>query len=368
MKRRKKIIIIFPDQHIAYSPTTLQLNSELNKFFNSRVFCFETNVFHKIDSDKVAYAKRLFGIGRLLIILKKIFPFIFKLEVSFYYKKLQLQIHLFFNKYDEYIYVDPISIALSGSMYKKGTLLSLELTENTVGYLKFIDNNKIKNLIIQNKERKDVYFKNLSCDTFFIQNSPSYKREQVLNFLPKKKKQLVFGGTASLGFGIISCLDFVNIYTHYTLVIKGNIPLSVLNMIKEKYFNELQSNTIILKNNYQNDEDYLIDLSENYIGFAFYDLSYEEINNINYITGPSGKMFKYFAAGVPVIASNLQGFMPVQEFNAGILINELNHVSILEAIKKIENNYNYYQENCYRAAEFFNFEKSVNVFIQKIND
>lgn len=361
----KKVLIIFPDSHLAYSPTTLQLQAELNKQHTCEIFCFGTADYYKLTDKKIIYPKRLFGIGRIIQITKFIFPFLLKQTTEFYYRRCQLWYHLILNKYDEYIYVDPISIAYAGMFYKKGTLLSLELTHNTLQFLKCLKK-PIKNIIIQSKERLNTYFSDINAKVFFIQNAPIFD-EKIMPFLKEKKeKQLVFGGTASFHFGIIPCIQFILNNESYSLKIKGNIPRETQELIDKEYHHLIQSNRLIIQNNYESDYDYQIDLSENYIGFAFYDFSYKEIDNINYKTGPSGKMFKCFSAGVPIIANNIPGFNPVSEFKAGILIDNLNDVNILKAINTISNNYSFYRDNCFKAAKHYSFDKTSEAFVKSI--
>ena len=72
----------------------------------------------------------------------------------------------------------------------------------------------------------------------------------------------------------------------------------------------------------------------------------------------------YMAAGVPVIACNIPGFAFIEEFNAGILIDNYDPVTILNAAKKIEANYQAYQEACYRVAAHFDFRRNVKPYIE----
>ncbi|MBP7807788.1 MAG: hypothetical protein KA163_00710 [Bacteroidia bacterium] len=361
----KKILIIFPDAHLAYSPTTLQIQNALKEHFTCKIFCFKSDYFHQLNETDIIYAKRLFGIGRLITILHKIFPLLFKRGIQFSYRKAQLMSHLIFNRYHEIIYVDLISMAYCGNLYKPGTLVSLELTNNTVSYLDQL-NKKINYLIIQNEERKNIYFSNLNCKVFYVQNAPDFDEQQIQNYPQKKENRLVFGGTALLGFGILFCLDFIKQNEVYELILKGSIPKEVNELMNEQYKQELNTGKIIVQREYQNDSEYLMELSECIIGFAFYDIKRKEFDNINYKTGPAGKMFKYFAAGVPVIANNLPGFYPVAEFNAGILIDEINNSTIANAIHKIRSDYEYYQKNCFKAAAHFSFKKSINPYIKRL--
>ncbi len=65
----------------------------------------------------------------------------------------------------------------------------------------------------------------------------------------------------------------------------------------------------------------------------------------------------YLAAGVPVIACNIPGFKFIEEYKAGVLINDYTPASIHKAVIEIENNYQSFQQNAYRAFEDMNFEK-----------
>jgi glycosyltransferase involved in cell wall biosynthesis len=102
------------------------------------------------------------------------------------------------------------------------------------------------------------------------------------------------------------------------------------------------------------------------IGFCFYDTRFDWFDRFNFHTVPSGKMFTYLASGVPVICNNLPGLRVVEEFSAGVLIEDLDAGSILRAIQKIEANYDDYAQNCLKAAAHFSFEESLQPFIDEL--
>jgi len=102
------------------------------------------------------------------------------------------------------------------------------------------------------------------------------------------------------------------------------------------------------------------------IGFCFYDTRYEHINNFNYNTAPSGKLFKYYAAGVPVIGSNIAGLQSIDEFQTGIRVKNYTPKEILNACETIQANYQFYYQNCLKAAEHFSFDKMIKPFLEYI--
>ena len=74
-------------------------------------------------------------------------------------------------------------------------------------------------------------------------------------------------------------------------------------------------------------------------------------------------MFAYLAAGVPVIGNNLEGLKMIEDFEAGILINDFEPETILHAITKIKSNYDFYKQNCIKAAKHYSFDNTVKPFI-----
>src|SRR5207244_12027416 len=99
---------------------------------------------------------------------------------------------------------------------------------------------------------------------------------------------------------------------------------------------------------------------------CLYDTRLECIDRHNFHTVPSCKIVTYLASGVPVSCNNLPGLRVVEEFGAGVLIEDLDAASILSAIQKIEANYDYYAQNCLKAAAHFSFEESLQPFIDEL--
>ena len=74
-------------------------------------------------------------------------------------------------------------------------------------------------------------------------------------------------------------------------------------------------------------------------------------------------MFNYFAAGVPVIGIDIPGLQPVRDFDCGVLTKDMQPESIKNAIVEIESRFDYYSENCLRAAAHFSFDKMAEPFL-----
>jgi O-antigen/teichoic acid export membrane protein len=89
--------------------------------------------------------------------------------------------------------------------------------------------------------------------------------------------------------------------------------------------------------------------------------------SFNYFSSPAGKLFNYYAAAVPVIGIDIIGLKSVKDFTAGVLIDEVVPAKIKEAINTIEKNYKTFSANCLLASKEFDFKKSFNYFIDKVD-
>jgi glycosyltransferase involved in cell wall biosynthesis len=237
--------------------------------------------------------------------------------------------------------------------------LSLEIGDNS--FEKLVNKKEIKSVLIQRQDRYDYVFGKIKHQTFIVQNTPIFKDIKIPE--NRDKKKFLFAGTAMSKHGIHFALNFIARQTDCTLYIKGKmIPETYRHILA--HYNELYfEGRLILDESYTPEED-ITDFIKNFrIGFCFYDMRYPESNNFNYTTAPSGKLFKYFAAGVPVIASDLPGLSYVSEYQAGVLISDYSSKSIKTAIDQIEENYDFYVQNCLKAAQDFSFDKHIQPFV-----
>ena len=147
---------------------------------------------------------------------------------------------------------------------------------------------------------------------------------------------------------------------------KGVVPPQIQRYVKVIFPELLSEERLKIDTNYLEMDALLEFLKAFRIGFCFYDTRFDFYDRFNYHTIPSGKMFTCLASGVPVICNNLPGLSVVEEFGAGVLIEDLDAGSILSAIQKIEANYDYYAQNCLKAAAHFSFEESLQPFIDEL--
>jgi len=152
------------------------------------------------------------------------------------------------------------------------------------------------------------------------------------------------------------------------MTVQGSITKPDRDKVEKEYAGLLQENRLTINSRYlENDE--MVDYISNYeIGFCFYNFEEEVIssNYFNFISAPSGKMFQYLAAGVPVVCSDILGFKFVNEFQCGVLVPDLSAKSIREAILKIRANYEFYVQNTQAAARYFSFDKAIIPYLEWI--
>lgn len=372
----RKVLIIFTDPQLAYSPSTLNLYDFLKEKFDVSILSFEPDVSYssqKVIGKRIKYLKRPDpgeGVPLLKRILKEIEKTV-KPEMSLKKtllttraKKIIEEVRKFEG---EVIAVDFFALWCVEQAGKKAHLLSLEILENDL-YRNECDSSKIKSVIIQTEERYRYLFKNESHNVFYVQNAPGYL-ETDLRIKNRNPFKLIFCGSAMPVFGIISCIEYIIDFPLYSLTVKGAVPPFIKQVIDESYNWLLSEGRLILNESYLNPVELNQFLTDYYIGFVFYDTSrYTHINSFNYKTAPSGKLFQLYNAGVPVVASNLPGLQSVHEYNAGVLLKSLGSSEIAKAIRKISDNYESFTVGAKKASSVFDFEKPIKEFINFLDN
>lgn len=276
-----------------------------------------------------------------------------------------LFIKLFDKKYDLVVGIDSSGYAITKLFFNKAIYFSLETEKDN--YYNFCKRLGIENLIIQSKERADYMLEGMNnVNVFYIQNSPILDQDLNLYKEPKKK-EILYMGNIEFGYGLEYFIDSIkDLPEEYTLTLKGIKNDKYYDWLKSKYATEINNGKLIFDFNYVSQDKIIEYVSKFYIGITGYDLELAK-KSFNYYSSPAGKLFNYYAAGVPVIGINIIGLKSVNDFNAGILINEVNETNIKTAIKTIEADYVKYSENCIKASKEFDFKKGFDNFINNIN-
>lgn len=373
MSVRKKILILFEGAHIAYSPTIAQLYGELEKDFEVTIFAqnpgdFSKNISLPYRLEVYKYKKGISSyFYRAMFMLKSLVSKEAKQVAlisngnfqDYYFRFFRIKQFVNRKQFDKIICVDVKNLLFVNSILKtRSYFLSLELFSHEK-LMPLINTSLIDCVIIQSPMRYEYIFKNKTIRTFYIQNAPVYNAA----LIKEKRSGLIYSGTAWAPFGFEYCLNYLKEH--------NNEQLTVLGTLKDKLIEEnsafaelLSTKRLIINPNYISDEEVVPFIADFEIGFCFYNFDFDWINTFNYLSAPSGKIFKYLAAGVPVICNKIPGFDFVDEFECGVRLNNFDPNSIEAAVKKIRSNYTHYINGTTKAAEHFSFNKAVKPFLE----
>lgn len=371
----KKVLIVFTDVHLAYSPSTLNLYDSLANDYDVTILSFEPDSAYspqRVVNRKVKYiiwqneSKRkpqsLFKRikNEISITIDHRLKTLNSTPLSENAHSLMAEIKQFNG---EMIAVDFFALWCIQKAGKSAHLLSLELLDGDL-YRPKCDISNIKSVIIQSKTRYEYLFKGKDLNYFIVQNAPNYIDTKIKPEMRNPFK-LVVCGSAMPWFGIYSCIEFLFDYPQYFLTIKGAVPAVVKSVIKEKFTELLDSQRLIIDETYLNETELNEYLKSFYIGFIFYDhFRFDFINTFNYRTAPSGKLFQYYNAGLPVICNKLEGLDSVNILNTGISIDTMSSLQIKNAIESISLNYEAMSLNAKQASKYFDFSANIKPFLE----
>ncbi len=371
---RKKILIIFPYEWLAFSPTVINLYDVLTKVSDVTIVTLEPYYFsnQRMENRKVDYVhvpeSLVHAADKLGMFASKVahkltrFSWILRIDfkrgliaILFLWKSLK-------HRRDAIIGTDALGYWVAHLMSRESHWLSLEIREDDM-FLGLVDKGKIRSVVIQSEERYRHLFPANNIEHFIVQNAPIYQLQ--IN-RTHERKGLIYCGTAVPGFGLFYYLGFISEFSDFALTLRGAIPSNIREQVQNEYSHLITQRRLVIDDSYLDQTMITKYLTQFRIGFCFYDISDAFFNSFNYLSVPSGKLFSYFAAGVPVIGSDIPGLLPVKDFNAGILTNDYSPESIHAAIEVIEGDFDRYSANCYRAAEYFSFDKSVAPFVDHL--
>ncbi len=372
MSEREKILILFEGAHIAYSPTIAQLYGELEKNFEVTIFTQDPKDF--TTDYTVPYRLALYKPPRRFSKLfywllfqtvalfnteaRKINKHLTGKHVDYFFRYLKIKEYIQQKKFDKIICVDLKNLFFVNYMLKTSSyFLSLELCRDEK-VLPLIDVNLVDCVIIQSKIRYDYLFKDKQLQAFYIPNAPTFNRQ----LIKAKRAGLIYTGTAWDPFGFGYCLNYLKENPTEQVVVLGAVKDKLIKK-NEAYQQLILNNRLLISDKYIPDADVVEFISGYEIGFCLYNFDYAWINNFNYLSAPSGKVFKYLAAGIPVICNKIPGFAFVDEFACGVQIEKFDPGTIQAAIDKIRNNYAQYVQGAVTAAEHFSFDKAVQPFM-----
>lgn len=371
-EKKKKILIVFPNTWLNYSPTTLNVAKKLAK--NYHVTIMHTGTYNQIQSDELSQqgiylisqdAKPDFfwyfanlrhhlirGLRKIGFLPPPDAQKVVK-NITFYYY-IKFLFFAFFQKKDLIIAIDNFGLWVAQNLHKKVIWLSLEVEKDAMYYKLYLQ--KVQALVIQSEERKEYLVgENSEFPVFYLQNAPAF----VPNLQPKHKanqKLLYFGYIIPI-HGIEEMIEALSqLEPCYSLTLKGHIFEKYENELLQKYQKLFESNRLILDKKYIADEEIAGYISGFACGFCLYNPDEQGAYSFNYESSPSGKLFHYYNAGIPVIASDILGLNSAKEFGCGVSVAHSTPEYIKNAIVQIEENHQQFSENARKAAQHYDFD------------
>lgn len=370
---KKKVLIATINDYILYQPTILNLYDLLEKDFDVAIVSFEPKYISKEKDTlrKIIYLRvnPLLGelVNKIDFVANKVFSIINKIWTGkkyhylYYNKVLPKALRKGLSSLSAHIViaVDIPALCVAQQVFGKVHFLSLEIDLKDPFY-KRINIHNILSVFIQNRTRFDHLFPGIQIPVFFVQNAPFFKGPAQVGL---ERKGFIWAGTLLERFAVLDCINFFKHFPQFKLVLKGGAEKNTLKKISDQFGELMADGTVIINRDYLPADEFIHFLAGFRIGFCFY--SWELIRyNFNYSTAPSGKLFMYMAAGVPVIACNIPGFKFVEEFGAGILIDDYNPDTIKSAVDLIEKDFEKFTQACYRVAEYYSFGKNAAPYVQ----
>ncbi|MBS1636800.1 MAG: oligosaccharide flippase family protein [Bacteroidetes bacterium] len=362
MKKEKSILIVFPDEWLQYSPSVLNLYR----------CCSETGYTKLVYVDNGRFQNKGLAEHSKSIHIGKTAAYFWRKTFGYkFYKVLRLIwtlifIKLFDRRYDTVIAIDSSGYAATRLLFGKAVYFSLE-TEKDVFY-NFSKKLGIDTLLIQSEERREFMVgDDPHIKTFFLQNAPIIDEHQVI-FRGPKEKRILYMGNIEFGYGLehfVECIRTLD--DSYSLTMKGIKNDRYYNWLSGQYADMIQSGKLRFDFNYVAQEQIIEYVSQYYIGITGYDLELAR-QSFNYFSSPAGKLFNYYAAGVPVIGINIIGLKSVLDFKAGVLIDAVTPENIRKAISEVEANYESCSANCIRASRAFDFKTAFKAFISWVDE
>jgi O-antigen/teichoic acid export membrane protein len=360
MSKEKSVLIVFPDEWLQYSPSVLNFYHCAAEKYHAHLVYVDNGHFKNEGLVKNTSTIR---IGKFAAYFwRKTFGYKFYKIIRLFF--LLLYIKLFHPRYSLVVAIDSSGYLVTKLFFADAIYYSLETEKDS--YYKACRALGISNLIIQSKERKDFMIgDDEAVNVFYIQNSPILAP---VSMRPKDpaKKRLLYMGNIEFGYGLeqfISCVKQLG--PEYTLTLKGIRNERFNSWLQSEYRELIAEGRLVLDNTYVEQSKILEFVSGYHIGITGYDLELAK-KSFNYFSSPAGKLFNYYAAGVPVIGINILGLKSVTDYGAGVLLDEVTPGAIRSAIGKIEADYDACRAACLRAAHDFDFKKGFDSFIERI--
>lgn len=358
-----KVIIIFPDEWLPYSPSILNIIKLLSEQqLESAIICFD--IGNSIPSEfNCAATMRVVHLNIQLWNIARRLHFHKFLKIVLLSKALLgMQ-----RKGAALIGVDSVGFLVARLFSRHAVFFSLEIFRDIwfkVGRLLGVEK-----VIIQSAERAQYLFgRSNSPEVYILPNSPILY-DQTRQLVARRASETLTGarplrfiyfGTIIPTHGVEACIRAVlNYDSNSQIYLQGFSPREYRAYL-EITFHAYLNKRLFINSDYVCQNAVVEHLTQYDIGFVLYDLALIRSDDFNYRSSPSGKLYNYYAAGIPVIGIDIVGLQSVRECKAGILLSDITPNSLQTAIFELVRSYSEYRKNALIAGEIFEFRKAFN--------
>ncbi len=356
---KQRVLIVFPVEWASYSPTLINLVNALEDDFDVRVLAFDNGQYKNSQLPARNYSFIWMPPG-----LIRVFD---TLQLYKALRAVLLLIRLLREKADHVIGVDSVGLWAAQLRFGRAHFLSLEAKRDYL--FRLCRRTRIMSVIIQTTERYEFLFGQRSLHplrTFLIQNAPVLTASGVLRH--PEERHLIYFGNIIPEHGIFQCLEVMRILPEMKLTVKGIMSAEISEEIRQRFPDLISSGRVDLDPDYLPQEEVVSYLSRFSAGFCFYDFNLIKKNDFNYLSAPSGKLFNYYAAGVPVIGSDILGLQSVRDYATGVLLQELTPETIANGVRDVLKRHASMRKACAVAAREFDFGVRVQPFVEFLHN
>lgn len=381
MTTPKRILVLFADEWAAYSPTLQNLVTTLGRDarFEVSALCVDSGAFRyeslpeppyerlavpSRDAAERAAGKR-WSMDRAIRdwINARVWPHQ-ALDAYTVAKGRRLLKALIGRDPDHVVAIDPLAMLLAGVLFRDVSFLSLEVRQTML--LDWLSPSRFAAVVIQNEERRRLLFpRGLRTEegeppVFHVQNSHIFSDR-----VPRHpSRSLVYFGNIADTHGLRIYPDLLDHLPGWTLTMKGILSPAAREAIASRWGRHLASGRLRIDEEHI-PQDRVVEWLRGFgVGLCVYDIELLERTVTrsarhlveHFRNCPSGKLFNYYAAGVPVVANDLPGLRSVADHGAGILA-PADAASMAEAARRIEADYARYVDGAYAAAEAYDFAR-----------
>jgi glycosyltransferase involved in cell wall biosynthesis len=351
-----RITVLFPDDWAPFSPTLTRLVEALRRHGDVAVFCFDSGRFDHSSLDPTVY-RPLRVPARLAWVLRKsglwraLRPLLLAVAARRHVRGASAVVA-----------VDGGGAVAATLLGRRFDFLSLEIARFSPA--RWLVPARARSIAIQSRDRLAFQFdpgRTAGLPVHFIQNSPSFREAPALRPRPQTGARLVYIGNVLPVHGLEAMLGLVAAWPEADLTLQGPATDAVRARVAKAAAET--GGRVRLADGYIPDAQLPAFLSGFDIGLCLYDVALLG-GDFNYLSAPSGKMFNYFAAGLPVLASAIPGLAPVERFAAGLQVRADAPDDLRRAAQTLLSRRDDFRAGALRAAEAFDFDRASAAWIE----